>query len=402
MRFGEIFCRRLSLALATVLSLALASSAYAGPYSAPAEISPHYPLNVGLGIDGDGNALATWIDANDDSVYFSDRLSGGVWTAEQSFLRSGSDATLQVSPSGRASIISYDMRFGIYSTDRPAHGVWKNSELIVSTPNLVTPGFGGAPQVQFVANAKGDQAVIFVELVAGAPVISAMRRPAGADWGAPYPLVPFVPSRYLDLSSAAMGNNGDLLVVYESGTIACKNCPPGNYMIYAARNPPTDLSWSVSPALNNTGRPNQTIAVMTPKGRAGVFLLYSTINLIQAVSQPDAGSSWSVPSLVFSYSDIAPDIQWIGAAATGGDSATVAFNLSGFAASPAAMAINGNFAAETWSAPIILSIEGTLPTGALIFAANSSGSAVAARQAGTMLSSTNGPSTAIATLPTIR
>ena len=364
------------LAVLAAVIAAIAIPAVAAPFSPPVQLSQNnYASMASVGIDDGGNALAIWADSG---MFFADKPAGGNWSAPQSVYPGGSFPMLALRGDGAATIVSYSSLYGIWSIDRPPGGSWSAPYLIVDAPDIVSPNLNNVSPVQFLSNARGDQAIVFEQYVSGDVLITVLYRPSGGAWGGEDNAVSSADDGHIALSSAALGDDGDIVVTFETFNVVCSRyCHDTGYAVHAMREAAGTTRWIESGALTPASSAYNTRTVIDSAGRAGLLIQNGFSATIQATTQSKAGGSWSTPvnALTGNGSDGAQ--IWV-AQAGGRGRANLAFD---YLANPGGgiTVLDGNLADDSW--PISSLLSATDNPGAndnVVFDANKAGGAVAA------------------------
>ena len=353
----------------------IATAAQARNFGAPVQLSVNNHAGMtGVAIDDAGNALAAWADSG---FYYSDHPAGGSWSAPQSLYIGGAFPVLHMTGDGSATIVSYSSLYGIWSVDRPAGGAWTSPFLIVDAPDIVSSNLNNVSPVQFLENAKGDQAIVFQQYLGGNTVITAVHRPAGGGWSSEDNVASSADYGHIAFSSSAIGGNGDLIVSFETFDVVCnKYCHDINYVVHAAREAAGTTTWKDSGALTPESSAYNTKAVVDSNGHAGVLIQNGFAAEIDVATQAKAGAKWKPLVPAFDPTGLNGAQIWLAEAGNKGfaNLAFVTFSDSGANAT----VLDGNVAKDSWGTLNFLSL-GDSP-GAndnMVFDANLAGGAVA-------------------------
>ena len=364
---------RFWVACAVMSSVAFA--AQAAPFGVPAQLSQNgHAATVSVGVDGAGNALAAWADAG---MFYSDRPAGGSWSAPQSVYVGGAFPVMHMRADGAATIVSYSSLYGIWSVDRPPGGAWTSPALLVNAPDIVGSNLNNVSPVQFLSNARGDQAIAFQQLLNGQTVISVLHRTAGGTWSGEDNAVSSAADGHIAFASSAMGGNGDIVVTFETYDVVCtKYCHDLNYAVHAVREKSGTTSWADSGALTPQSSAYNTKTVVDSTSRAGILLQNGFSATIQATTQRKAGAPWSALATAFASQGQDGAQLWTAKAGDKGD-ASLAFVYLGQGGAFATL-LDGKLTDNSWPVASELSL-GDSP-GAndnMVFDSNSKGGAVA-------------------------
>jgi hypothetical protein len=360
---------------AGLLASSIALGAHAASFGSPIQLSQNgHAATVSVGVDGAGNALATWADAG---MFYSDRPAGGSWSAPQSVYVGGAFPVMRMTADGSATIVSYSSLNGIWSVDRPHGGAWTSPALLVNAPDIVGSNLNNVAPLQFLSNARGDQAIVFQQLLGGQTVISVLHRSAGGSWSAQDNAASSADYGDIAFASSAMGGNGDVVVTFETYQVVCnKYCHDVNYAVHAVREKAGTTSWADSGALTPQSSAYNTKTIIDSSGHAGILLQDGFSATIQATTQQKAGAPWSVLTNAFESQGQDGAQLWLAEAGKKGD-ASLAFVYLGQSGAYATV-LDGKLTNNSWSAANELSLGDNPGTNDnMVFDSNAKGGAVA-------------------------
>ena len=336
------------------------------------------PLSTGgegweasVAVDANGAAVAVWDERTitntiEDHIWSRTRSAAGAWSATTvispatpSLSTTATYPKVRMSTSGDITATWFDST-GLWTADRPKGQSW-------SGPRLLLPNVSSG---SFLMNSTGDSAIVWGvgrPQVNGATVY-AIRRAAGGSWRAQETVAT---GTHIALDSAALSDNGDLLVAWEAYTAVCtRRCRLSNYLLNVSREAASSNAWTVSGSL--AGPDSGThygLTAISPGGTA--VLLYRNSNLAWvAVTQATTGAAWSAPVQVLSASSAG---YLAGAVSDATGVVTAAFQSGGTPA--AVLTVTGDLSSNTWSAPVFISGNDQSPN-SVILAGSSTGGAV--------------------------
>ena len=327
-----------------------------------------------VALDATGAGVAIWDERTitntiADHIWSRTRSAAGAWSATSvispanpSLSTTATYPKVLTSTAADITATWFDST-GLWTADRPHGQPWSASRLLL--PN-VTSG-------SFLMNSRGDSAFVWGvgrPQVSGA-TIYAIRRAAGGSWRAQETVAT---GTHLALDSAALSDNGDLVVAWEAYAAACtRRCHLSNYVLNVSREAAASNTWTASGSLAgpDTGT-HYGFTAISPGGTA--VLLYRNSSLAYvAVKQTTTGAAWSAPAQVLSASS-AGYLSGVFSDASG--MVTAAFQATG-----GVLTVNGDLSSNTWSAPVFLSGNDQSPN-SVILAGSSTGAAVVLWAAG--------------------
>ena len=328
-----------------------------------------------VAIDGAGNSIAVWDQRTTsgiviDKIWTKSHSLSGPWSPKT--VLSGALQTTYVFPdvlssaSNGATTIWSDAA-GLWTADRTTSGVWGASQLLL--PGVTTP--------MFVMNSKGDAAILWGSGGGrtGAKQLNALRRSAGEPWGTQEIVTT---GTQLTYDHAAISDNGDLLLAWETFTGSCpRKCYFSNFVLHVSREQKAVSGWQDSgPLTAADAAGHNAFMAVDPAGHAGA--VYFTNNTtLASITQSDAGAGWTSPTTVYSSTG---SLLVAGFSTDLNGSGTLALQDFGASTSPI-MAVNGSVLTNTWAPPVTVSGNDQSPN-QLIYAGGSGGAAVLVWAAG--------------------
>ena len=361
-------------AAAIALAVVVGPPVIAQKFTAPARLNQGDGAGwASAGIDAVGTATAVW--AGGGGITFSSHPLNGAWTTPASFPAGTTiNPSLRVAASGAATVVTYDAA-NIWVADKAVGGGWGAPTPILTGVPLGNPFSPGVKPVQFLENTAGDAAIVY-RGGAGFPFIGVFRRTAGGQWTAQQS-VPVPQSNYITLSSAAIGEAGDVIVTWGNHEVSCtfRGCHDINFAIYAATSHAPGVAFVTSPAL--LAYPDSIVrSAIDPKGRAVVLAQYAGSQVIDALVQPKPGGAWSASAAAYMSATYHPQLA---AAAAGAKGRATAILFNPDNATGNVSFVDGNLSTNAWTPPSNLSFaDATPPVIAPQAAANAPGGAVAA------------------------
>ncbi len=362
-------------AMVAAVVLVLTTAAGAQTFSPPQALSTHgYGNALQLAVDGAGNALATWAD---EGGWYSVRPARGASSAPTSLYAGGGLWQLRGTAQGSATIVSDTSLYGIWSVDRPPRGSWSAPALIVNAPQIITGPFSSAPQLSFVEDTHGDQAIVFEEYASGGTAIVALRRPAGGTWGPQETIATSAMYGNISLEAAAIGGSGDVVAAFETFHVSCgvHSCSDNDFVLHASREAAGSTTWVDSGALTAPSSEYAIEAVMDPTGRAGLFIEPYYSGTILMTTQIKSNARWRAPSTVFANPAVTL-LQAYGSAPAAANAASLGFDAYGTSGLYPTF-LEGSLSSQ---APFVATIFGptdpVAPTAGMQYAESPSGAAV--------------------------
>lgn len=293
------------------------------------------PEAVGA-IDDAGNVLAVWANAAEyEFSQFS--ITDNAWSPLAAIgPQSGSEqAEIARTPAG-AGIGIFANSLGTYAANLPFGAMqW-------SSPQQLDGTYAG----KLVYDSSGDAAWLF----AAGTTLGAVRLNGGSTiWGAVETVATVKRNFEIAIDSAAMGEDGSVLVTWQSFTCGKGGC--NGRQLHGSRATGKGGAWKTPPPLASSPTGNPNIALVDPLGNAAIVLQPSRNATSLALSELAPGAKrWSTPVTIYAQSSNPLPLQLLGSAVDQNGTATIVFGQSAVGYAPVGIiySLQGSLVAERW------------------------------------------------------
>jgi hypothetical protein len=344
------------------------ASAQTGAWTPPVALSSGgQGWEAAAAIDGNGNSVALWDERTSlDRIWSRSKPGGSKWgsvTGVSPALETTSVfPAVRISAAGFATAVWSD-EDGVWTADRPPASNW-------NSPVLLIPG---ASSPIFVMNSQGSAAIAWT--VGGPPGVTssvmAVLRPAGGGWGAQQTVASGV---YVKADHAGIGENGVLIVTWESYDAVCKKygCSVSNFDLHASRQNAGAGVWVDSGSLLGPDGASHDARVALDAAGGAILVTINGSGAYVSTTQGNSGGAWSPFKTIVNPQGlpITGDLE-----SDDAGQVTLVYEFIGFSTSEA-LAVSGSISNNTWSSPVVLS-SGDTSIGQIYFAIAPSGAALA-------------------------
>jgi hypothetical protein len=311
------------------------------------------------GIDGNGNAVAVWIErtTSPDQIWSRSQPSGGSWGSVTPIFSPTVNTNLllpqaRISAAGFATAIWLDDS-GLSTADRPTSSSWSSPQLL-SRDSSLGRNVSANPALEpvFKMNSGGDAAIVWL----GNGSVVAVTRPAGGAWTSQQTVTSPGSGMGVNVDHAAISANGTVIAIWDAFQIICvkrpngrQSCHDANFVLHASRRDPASGTWVDSGALlGPDGSAHTSRVALDSTGRA-ILVTRNAAGLYVSATQGASGGPWSAfqtaanPGTIAEGTDLASD-----------DAGDVTLVYSSVSVSQV-FAVSGSIAANAWAPPVAVS-----------------------------------------------